>query len=359
MFNSERFSSYNIPGFFGHRPTYSPAKQSHHPHTDHHLPTPPTTATSTTTSTKRTIGSDDLESEIPIDSNKRVKVELGNTAPELSIDQSVTPSTTDTTFLATPHSISGCAARATRSTAEDFMSGCAVNGLEACRPSTLEIISTPAPSDDFDRSGIKIGRLVNTNSTACTGSASNDGISNSSTHDGILSEVPAFPVEAIKILQQASTDMLRLLVKKNTPDRERQLQVAVGTMRTCLEVEFVPHLEAWTDTPVEKSVTEVVEGKAIGVTTGHPVPVSDKKGSSNLHVSVTMMLTLQVTRWATKLEVRPRPRSRRTRRTKPPLSHKRYYETSFLAHFPLSKRSRGIFDTGMRITIDSKEMLGD
>jgi hypothetical protein len=39
--------------------------------------------------------------------------------------------------------------------------------------------------------------------------------------------------------------MLRLLVEKTAPDRERQLQVAVGTMRTCLEVDFVPHLEAW------------------------------------------------------------------------------------------------------------------
>jgi hypothetical protein len=236
------------------------------------------------------------------------------------------------------------------------MSECAVNGLEYTRPSTFNASSTPALLGDPNRSVITTGGLVDAISTAFTGSSANDGISTAPNREEISSVVPAFPVEAIKILQQASTDMLRLLVKKNAPDRERQLQVAVGTMRTCLEVEFVPHIEAWTNTPVEKSASEVVEAKPVHVKTGHPVPVSDKKGTLNLHVAVTMLLTLQVTRRATKLEVSPRPRSRTTR---PPLSRKGHYETSFLVHFPLSTSSRGIFGTGMRITIDSKEMLGD
>jgi hypothetical protein len=57
--------------------------------------------------------------------------------------------------------------------------------------------------------------------------------------------IPPFPIDAIAILQEASTKLLDLLVQKNAPDRERQLQVAVGTIRTCLEVDFVPHIGAW------------------------------------------------------------------------------------------------------------------
>lgn len=57
--------------------------------------------------------------------------------------------------------------------------------------------------------------------------------------------VPAVPVEAIGALQQASADMLQALVRKDAVDREKQLMVAVGTMRTCLDIHFLPHMEAW------------------------------------------------------------------------------------------------------------------
>jgi hypothetical protein len=58
---------------------------------------------------------------------------------------------------------------------------------------------------------------------------------------------PAIPVEAIGTLQQASADMLQALVRKDAVDREKQLMVAVGTMRTCLDIHFIPYLEVWRD----------------------------------------------------------------------------------------------------------------
>ena len=38
--------------------------------------------------------------------------------------------------------------------------------------------------------------------------------------------------------------MLKALIKKDF-DREKQMLVAVGTIRTCLEVHFLPHLDRW------------------------------------------------------------------------------------------------------------------
>lgn len=57
--------------------------------------------------------------------------------------------------------------------------------------------------------------------------------------------VSAFPLDAIETLQQASAAMLDALVNKDEIGREKQLLVAVGTMRTCLDVHFVPHLATW------------------------------------------------------------------------------------------------------------------
>jgi hypothetical protein len=59
--------------------------------------------------------------------------------------------------------------------------------------------------------------------------------------------VPAIPVEGIETLQQASSDMIQTLVRRDAVDKEKQLMVAVGTMRTCLEIHFAPHMEAWRD----------------------------------------------------------------------------------------------------------------
>lgn len=56
---------------------------------------------------------------------------------------------------------------------------------------------------------------------------------------------PPLPLEAIETLMQVSSDLLLALVRKGATDRERQLQVAVGTLRTCLDVDFTPHMDAW------------------------------------------------------------------------------------------------------------------
>lgn len=65
---------------------------------------------------------------------------------------------------------------------------------------------------------------------------------------------PLVPVEGIATLQQAAADMLRLLVKKNAPNRERQMQVALGTIRTCIDVDFVPLLDRWRATTEKPSI---------------------------------------------------------------------------------------------------------
>jgi len=69
--------------------------------------------------------------------------------------------------------------------------------------------------------------------------------------------VPGIPLEAIKTLQQASSDMLRALVKKDAIDREKQLLVAVGSIRTCLEIEFAPHMELWKKSARNKTLVNL------------------------------------------------------------------------------------------------------
>jgi hypothetical protein len=59
------------------------------------------------------------------------------------------------------------------------------------------------------------------------------------------STCPPWPLEAIETLVQVSADLLLALVRKGADDRERQLQIAVGTLRTCLDVDFIPHMDAW------------------------------------------------------------------------------------------------------------------
>jgi hypothetical protein len=51
---------------------------------------------------------------------------------------------------------------------------------------------------------------------------------------------PAVPVEAIGTLQQASSDMLQALVRKDAVDRKRQLMVAVGTTEDLPRYPFYP-----------------------------------------------------------------------------------------------------------------------
>jgi hypothetical protein len=69
--------------------------------------------------------------------------------------------------------------------------------------------------------------------------------------------VPGIPLEAIETLQQASSDMLLALVRKDAIDREKQLMVAVGTIRTCLEIEFAPHMELWREDAKNKTMVNL------------------------------------------------------------------------------------------------------
>jgi hypothetical protein len=69
--------------------------------------------------------------------------------------------------------------------------------------------------------------------------------------------VPRIPLEAIETLQRASSDMLKALIKKDAIDREKQFMVAVGTIRTCLEIEFAPHIEVWKEDAKNKATTKL------------------------------------------------------------------------------------------------------
>lgn len=58
-------------------------------------------------------------------------------------------------------------------------------------------------------------------------------------------QYPPLSLEAIGIMQETSADILRALVNRGSSDREKHLMVAVGTMRTCLDIHFAPYLEIW------------------------------------------------------------------------------------------------------------------
>jgi hypothetical protein len=60
----------------------------------------------------------------------------------------------------------------------------------------------------------------------------------------VSGSIPPIPLEAISTLQEASADMLKALIRKDA-DREKQSLVAVGTIRTCLEIHFLPHMDVW------------------------------------------------------------------------------------------------------------------
>jgi hypothetical protein len=87
---------------------------------------------------------------------------------------------------------------------------------------------------------------------------------------------PTIPLDAVVTLQQASADMVEALVKMDGAGRETQLLVAVGTIRTCLDVHFVPHMGSWKeDAIVVEKVLEplpVIKGdpKQLSTTTSGP-----------------------------------------------------------------------------------------
>ena len=93
--------------------------------------------------------------------------------------------------------------------------------------------------------------LETSRSTSCRPTAHNaiteNPVGNANTSSASLARpaVPPIPIEGIETLQQASSDMIQVLVRREAADREKQLMVAVGTMRTCLEIHFAPHMEVW------------------------------------------------------------------------------------------------------------------
>jgi hypothetical protein len=66
-------------------------------------------------------------------------------------------------------------------------------------------------------------------------------------HDQIAG--PCISSDAIETVQRVSADLIKGLVDKGAVDRERRLLVAVGTLRTCLDVEFTPRLVSWKKDP--------------------------------------------------------------------------------------------------------------
>ena len=167
------------------------------------------------------------------DANKRVK------------SDQVSPSTLDSPLQITAPPPTPITAKPARATAGDFMAECAANGI------ILDI--TPARSTS------------NTDST-----------SSSSPPPSPAATTPPIPVDAIAILQQASAAMLKALVKKDAPNREKQLLVAVGTLRTCLDVHFLPHVNAWkvdavrSKAPAPTSVTALPPPKKTGLSIAIP-----------------------------------------------------------------------------------------
>ena len=109
-----------------------------------------------------------------------------------------------------PTPVSASPALSSRDTVRDFMAECAANGINI------------TPSDLACRQS---------NSSAC----------------------PPWPIEGIETIQQVAKDLLLALVRKGAADREKQFQVAVGTLRTCLNVEFLPHIDAWKADAEEKA----------------------------------------------------------------------------------------------------------
>lgn len=59
------------------------------------------------------------------------------------------------------------------------------------------------------------------------------------------SAAPPIPLEAIGTIRRVSANLARALNDKGASDREEQLSVAVGILSMCLQVHFVPYLDAW------------------------------------------------------------------------------------------------------------------
>jgi len=108
-----------------------------------------------------------------------------------------------------------------QSDADDFVAECTQNGIDF--DSVIPSFTASGPTPSHDQS-----------STLTSAPKS------STSHN----PAPSLPIDAINTLQEATSDMLEALIRKDA-DREKQMLVAVGTMRTCLDIHFLPHMEAW------------------------------------------------------------------------------------------------------------------
>ena len=89
-------------------------------------------------------------------------------------------------------------------------------------------------------------------------------------------QYPPLSLEAIGIMLETSADILRALVNRGSSDREKHLMVAVGTMRTCLDIHFAPFLEIWKQGWKQANVVQTERlGEAAGAasTTTPPHPL--------------------------------------------------------------------------------------
>lgn len=117
--------------------------------------------------------------------------------------------------------IDACNSTLSRSTADDFMAECTQNGIDF--DSVIPSFTDSGPTPSHNQSS--------TLTSAPKSSTSRN-------------PAPSLPIDAINTLQEATSDMLEALIRKDA-DREKQMLVAVGTMRTCLDIHFLPHMEAW------------------------------------------------------------------------------------------------------------------
>jgi predicted component of type VI protein secretion system len=150
--------------------------------------------------------------------------------------------------------------------------------LDIPRSAHSTVISTRTPAGGLSHN---TSLKFDTASSSSPSSSSHHALTSATLGDDMVitrstSAIPHIPLDAVGTLQQASVDMLNALVRKDAVDRETQLLVAVGTIRTCLDVHFVPHMGSWKEGAivVEKVLEPlpVIKGdpKQLSITTCGP-----------------------------------------------------------------------------------------
>lgn len=123
-------------------------------------------------------------------------------------------------------------------------------GINAETGPSRRTISTPSISDS------NVGKSHLTASTSLVSDINTNPspVSLAFTLPKPSSRIPTIPLEAIATLRDVSADMLKALVERDAGDREKQLMVAVGTIRACLDIHFTPHMDLWMKDKMETGV---------------------------------------------------------------------------------------------------------